>query len=294
MIVRNVVVLTLALLGLLAVSGCTLETPTPPAKHITNGTDLLLNEFYSISPEKYYSYAWIELYNPTNHNIEFLSHRSLGPDSLELTVIALTMNLEFRIFTGVGEQIIDVDTAYAGITPLGAVSNIVGTVFGLPKAFPSDSVIFPGKFLVVTNDKDRFDSHFRLGPFDPTLIQVPIIGHFDTTRFVGGTARWYPMPYGEVRVERSVYVLKDTTLDFPFPGIKFYVLRSSRTQVVDVIRYGNYHPNPDPTPANKSLDIIQEGWSVARYGGYYKTGNTSDAFYLSDSPIPGWYSQLHK
>jgi photosystem II stability/assembly factor-like uncharacterized protein len=57
----------LFLLFLLSISGCEIITE----KGATNkpagiGKDLVINEVFTLSPDKYYNYSWIEVYNPNN------------------------------------------------------------------------------------------------------------------------------------------------------------------------------------------------------------------------------------
>ncbi len=64
--------ITLFLFGaLLLQSGCTLETPSTVQKQQFKGRDLIINEVFTISPDKYYSFSWLELYNPTTKKIKW-------------------------------------------------------------------------------------------------------------------------------------------------------------------------------------------------------------------------------
>jgi hypothetical protein len=108
-------------------------------------------------------------------------------------------------------------------------------------------------------------------PADPTLY------------YLGAPAFWDLLDENEVSLLRIIDTVNTATNT-----------HNEHIQVLDVVRYGNYRPSPDPYPANVSLPDIPEWYSVARYGGYYRTGNSADAFYVSNSPIPGWYSQIRK
>ncbi|HYQ87056.1 MAG TPA: YCF48-related protein [Bacteroidota bacterium] len=57
------------LVWLIVVSGCTLETPSGTEGIHLRGKDLIINEVFTISPDKYYAYSWIELYNPSPKTI---------------------------------------------------------------------------------------------------------------------------------------------------------------------------------------------------------------------------------
>ena len=57
---------------ILLTSGCELTTPdTTGNRSIVRGNDLLITEVFSIAPEKYYAYSWVELYNPTTKPIKW-------------------------------------------------------------------------------------------------------------------------------------------------------------------------------------------------------------------------------
>ena len=56
-------------LWLIGVAGCALETPSGTEGRHQLGRDLIINEVFTISPDKYYAYSWIELYNPSPKTI---------------------------------------------------------------------------------------------------------------------------------------------------------------------------------------------------------------------------------
>ena len=58
-------------ISLLVISGCTLETPSSTNQTLALGKDLLINEVFTISPDKYYAFSWIEVYNPTSRTIKW-------------------------------------------------------------------------------------------------------------------------------------------------------------------------------------------------------------------------------
>ena len=66
-ILKTIAVCILILLPLL--SGCELVTEGPGNTNRGLGQDLIINEIFTISPDKYYAYSWIELFNPTNARI---------------------------------------------------------------------------------------------------------------------------------------------------------------------------------------------------------------------------------
>ena len=52
-------------------SGCSLIQDQPPSgeNKIATGNDLIITEVFTIPPDRYYAYSWIEIYNPTNKTI---------------------------------------------------------------------------------------------------------------------------------------------------------------------------------------------------------------------------------
>ena len=51
------------------IAGCNLGTDTPTLEKPPIGEQVVLSEFFNISPEKHYAFSWIEIYNPTDKNI---------------------------------------------------------------------------------------------------------------------------------------------------------------------------------------------------------------------------------
>jgi photosystem II stability/assembly factor-like uncharacterized protein len=59
--------LVLSILVVLVFSGCDLLTKdSPRAVTFGSGSPLLINEVFTIAPDKYYAYSWIEFYNPSD------------------------------------------------------------------------------------------------------------------------------------------------------------------------------------------------------------------------------------
>ncbi len=58
---------------LLLLSGCELYTPASKGPGTTVGTDLIISEVFPLSPTNFYSFSWIELYNPTNRYISTIN-----------------------------------------------------------------------------------------------------------------------------------------------------------------------------------------------------------------------------
>lgn len=156
--------------------------------------------------------------------------------------------------------------------------------------FPAPADIAPGAFSVITSDSDKFKDHTNLGPGDGTVTPNSIGFYVDPTSIFGARpVLWTLLPSGEIRL------------------VKFFQTQLIATgqslgldsTVIDVVRYGNYRPTPDPWPSNQPAGLIPEWWSLARYSDDYgdipNRENSSYSFYMAKDPIPRWYSQLsHK
>jgi photosystem II stability/assembly factor-like uncharacterized protein len=153
--------------------------------------------------------------------------------------------------------------------------------------FSSPSDLNPGGFAVITSDSDKFKDHTNLGPGDGTVIPNSIGYYVDpTSQFGFRPVLWTLLPSGEIRL------------------VKFFVTQVIATQqflafdstVVDVVRYGNYRPTPDPWPNNQPAGFMPEWYSLARYSDDYgdipSRENSNYSFYMAKDPIPRWYSQL--
>jgi photosystem II stability/assembly factor-like uncharacterized protein len=158
--------------------------------------------------------------------------------------------------------------------------------FGLSS--PPD--INPGGFAVITSDSDKFKDHTNLGPGDGTVIPNSIGYYFDAKSTFGVTpVLWTLLPSGEVRLVKRFVTQVIATQQFL--GLD--------SVVIDVVRYGNFRPTPDPWPGNQPAGFIPEWYSLARYSDDYgdipSRENTSYSFFMAKDPIPRWYSQLsHK
>ena len=56
-----------------ALNGCELVTDKNAVAPPPQGDDLILNEVFTLSPDRSDTYSWIELYNPTDHKITWFS-----------------------------------------------------------------------------------------------------------------------------------------------------------------------------------------------------------------------------
>ncbi|HEY6192201.1 MAG TPA: YCF48-related protein [Bacteroidota bacterium] len=155
--------------------------------------------------------------------------------------------------------------------------------FGLSP--PSD--INPGAFAVITSDSDKFKDHTNLGPGDGTVIPNSIGYYADpTSPFGARPVLWTLLPSGEIRLVKRF--LTQVIATQQFLGLD--------SVVIDVVRYGNFRPTPDPWPNNQPAGFIPEWYSLARfsddYGDIPSRENTNYSFYMAKDPIPRWYSQL--
>ena len=76
------------------------------------------------------------------------------------------------------------------------------------------------------------------------------------------------------------------------------------TETIDVVRWGGFmastndFPPDEVFPNNEPAGFIPEWWSLARYGDDVgqpvDQSNTRNSFFMSDKPVPGWYSQINK
>jgi photosystem II stability/assembly factor-like uncharacterized protein len=62
---------SLYLLIVFVIAGCDLVTNNTPPAQTQLGKDLIVTEVFTISPDRYYAYSWIEIYNPTNRSISW-------------------------------------------------------------------------------------------------------------------------------------------------------------------------------------------------------------------------------
>jgi len=63
----------LAVILSILISGCDLTNDQAPSNSAPSGSgqDLILTEVFTISPDRYYAYSWLEVYNPTNRSIRW-------------------------------------------------------------------------------------------------------------------------------------------------------------------------------------------------------------------------------
>lgn len=180
--------------------------------------------------------------------------------------------------------------------------TLIGTVTIFPPEF--DIVVPSNGFLIISNDSSKFKSHTDLGPGEKEEFHLPLaVGSF----LFGGSRRldsiivpldvviWKLPVSGEIRLEK-LFVAVDIQSQLVDTA-------SRRHEVVDLVRWGNFMPNPgefegDVYPNNQPLGFIPEWYSIARfandYGGDVSNSSSVNSFYFSDRPIPGYYSQRNR
>ncbi len=153
----------------------------------------------------------------------------------------------------------------------------VGNIFFQPGPIS----IAPNGFAVITNDGLKFDEHTKMGPGTSTRVDFGLA--FDST---GQPLKWDLLPSSQLMLIKVSGEVNGGRVLF------------ASTQVLDCVRWGGYRPTPDPFPNNQPAPSIPEGWSLARYNNVLDVDPTKEStkqdFYLTSSPIPGWFSQLSR
>lgn len=252
---------------ILILPSCTLVTENPPAPLVKPGTNVVINEIFTLPESNQRTYSWIELLNPTDRVIATRGWK-----------IAFTTNgNSFRVALDDSGRVVFFQQLQQGRgeweIPLGVDS------------------LRPGSFITLVNNRERLLSYTDYGPgqgikveLDSLYIRI-VTARGDTT---GGISRPDTLLFTSIR--------------FLFAPSDQIILRNNAGQTVDAVRYGNYTytgSGSDPTPNNRSLGLLPEYQSFARYNGYY-TGNSADDFYITGvqisqtRPIPHWHSQAYK
>ncbi|HEV8537525.1 MAG TPA: YCF48-related protein [Bacteroidota bacterium] len=176
------------------------------------------------------------------------------------------------------------------------IVHFVNFFNGLGRGIPQSG------FAIINNDSTKFKDHFKLGPGSSDIVNFSI--GFDSISLVTNTefrtvtfnpvnpVLWSLLSSGEVRLVKNSGQFELGTGKI----VRF------TTKVLDEIRYGNYKPAPsdpfyDPNYVNDDpLGPIPDGWSIARYANDLGSPtpaehSTRKSFYMTNSPIPGWFSQ---
>ncbi|HXG00706.1 MAG TPA: hypothetical protein VNL69_07960, partial [Bacteroidota bacterium] len=154
----------------------------------------------------------------------------------------------------------------------------------------------PNQFLTLVSNLDRLRVYNTIGPGEgPDPTSTPYLPMQNPLVHLGIVER--DSLYQ--RLNRPDTLIS-YVYDFYLDKTDQIVLKDSTGQAVDVVRYGNYTftgPGPDPYPTYRSIGLVPDYESIARYAGAYDTKNTANDFYITRPglrPIPHWLSQLWK
>jgi len=193
------------------------------------------------------------------------------------------------------DYIVKKDTGYLYFDPEILFQNGVGTP---PPPIPRNG------FVILNSDSARFEEHTDIGPGKTNVLNVSIGYYFDPTTTLGvRPVLWDLLEGGEVRLVKQFLKFRLSTNEF----------LDLTTETVDVVRWGGFVPTPadfpiDPLyptpptdkiyPQNIPAGTIPEWWSLARYGDDVgepvNIQSTAHSFYMSETPVPGYYSQLKR
>jgi hypothetical protein len=193
------------------------------------------------------------------------------------------------------DYIVKTDTGYLYFDPEILNQNGVGEP-------PSD--IPRNGFVIINSDSGRFQEHTDIGPGRTDILNVSIGYYYDSSTALGvKPVLWDLLQSGEVRLINQSFRVRISTNEFL--GLS--------TSTVDVVRWGGFVPTPEdfPTdplypeppldkiyPQNVPAGMIPEWWSLSRYGddvgADVDVQSTNESFYMSERPVPGYYSQINK
>jgi hypothetical protein len=243
----------------------------------------VINEVFVLSPERFYSYSWMELFNPTATRMMWASRDSIAPTRFLTTRLFMKLRAQRTHVFGPSSGVTDTGLVY--LTPVFITANL------------GDPIVEPGGFAVLTSDSARFREHSNLGPGTGAFINLPYAVMPDSLIMIFNGIRFFQeyllfgyklLTSSELQLVRRI----DTLVMHPDTTISFHPLRE---EVLDVVRYGDYRSElPNSFPSNFSAGMIPEWYSLARFSVAYSTGNTRDDFYMEPAPTPLWHNQRAK
>ncbi|MBI5476918.1 MAG: hypothetical protein HY964_09315 [Ignavibacteriales bacterium] len=181
----------------------------------------------------------------------------------------------------------------------------------------------PGSFYIIKNDSIRFENHTKVGPGDLNQANASITYYFDTTSSTGvRKVLWDLLSSGEIRLIRY-------DIEYDRASSRGGDFKKFKKNIIDVVRWGDFrvadstiyanelsqvwpkgivygvdytkapYQGANPLYNNTPLGIVPEGYSISRYANDYGTVdenkiNTIGSFFMSDKPLPGWFSQRSK
>jgi Lamin Tail Domain len=257
----------------LLLGGCKLVTDVQPPPPVSSTGHPLINEVFVLPASNQNHFNWIEVYNPTDKEFSLrgwtLSFYAQG----QIVVLDTAQQQQVLRF-----EIVD--------RPFEVPFRGLGLANATLRAY---------NFLTIVDNESRLLNYTAYGPGNGLVISRPNFLWIDT---LSHQVTPDSSVIDSFRVSILQYVLRPTDQ---------LVLKDSSGTVMDVVRYGNYQwPDSlgvDPYPGNRSMGMIPEYQSIARYatvGGAYWTGNTASDFYITGiqepqtRPIPQWLSQAYK
>ncbi|MGA9115992.1 MAG: hypothetical protein WB626_04390 [Bacteroidota bacterium] len=276
-----------AILLMAAVSGCDIETETPPEADFRPASTIVVNEIFTLPLNHPAFFCWMEILNPTQ-------------DTVNLT--GWTVSLETQRLAQTIDVMLDTLGRFLELQRIIQIPDSFGTfdvpfsggVFGAPGDPVSQVRLPPLGLATYTSNEDRLRDHTEWGPYDENFrfttpaFQGPLVS-FDTLAVTDTTVT--------LRVLSYIYF-------FIIPTSGQILLKDPAGEVKDVVRYGNYVWNTangaDPYPECRSAGIVPDFEALCRYARGYWTGprgNSAQDFFVTSPtvrPIPHWYSQLYR
>ena len=289
MTMRNVSGFALPVLAIVVAAGCTLETEPPNPPKLSPANHVVINEVFTLPPTNQNFHSWIEIFNPTMDTVD-LTDWSLNYTTSRLLTTAFVYKDTLRDTITTQLNLIPIDTVFLP-TRVDSLRR-----YDVHFARGNQYILGPNEFLTLVNDMTKLEVYTQLGPgpgYAPAAHSLHYF--FEELEIVH-----IPLDSTYITLARpdtgrySLYV-------FAFVETDQIILKNASGQAVDVLRYGNYiYPGPgaDPYPNNKSLGMMPELESFARYLGAYDTGNSANDFFVPRDygvrPIPHYYSQISK
>jgi hypothetical protein len=298
-------------------AGCKVVTePQPPASY-PPANHVVINEVYTLPVSNPNAHSWLEIFNPTSQTVDFkkwsISFKTTRHVQKTLIFYRFVTDStavppwRFEPFNFTSVTTDDPVGTY-DVPIVRSADSIPGTLYRTPQFAPDTIVTFtlpdssrslrvgPNQFLTLVSNLDRLRVYNTLGPGEgPDPTSTPFLPMSNPVVYLGIIERTDV----HQRLNRPDTIVS-YIYDFYLSQTDQIVLKDSTGQAVDVVRYGNYTftgPGTDPYPTYKSIGVVPDFESIARYAGAYDTKNTANDFYITRPglrPIPHWLSQLWK
>ena len=272
-------------------TSCELVTEDPQQPTLRPANHVVINEVFTLPESNQRAFSWIEFYNPKTDTVN-LSGWSLS-FATRRYLVGFQVDTNFTPRFNVPPQLISEKESTFTIT-FGLLGGLI------PGGIPGFR-LNGNNFLTIASNEELLATYTDFGPGDgPKKFASPLFA-------ITGLPNRQPAAPAFAGSIEGLIRLNDTTISVIVGYYKFLlkqsdqiVLKNATGGVVDVIRYGNYtYTGADPYPANRSIGVIPEYQSIARWNGAYSTGNTADDFYITGTqvpltrPIPQWLSQAY-